>query len=65
MTPFASSTMNVSDILTIVATTTNSIYGYLNGLLPTLLIFGVVIGALFMAVRWIMSAFRGHGTKPR
>jgi len=57
--------MQVSDVLTIVSTTTNAIYGYLNGLLPTLLVFGVIIGALFFAIRWIMSAFRGHGTKPR
>jgi len=63
MIPFASSSMAVADILVILATTTNRIYGYLNGLLPTLLVFGVVIGALFMAIRWILSAFRGHGTR--
>jgi len=65
MTPFASSSMSVTDITTLVGTTTGSIYRYLNGLLPTLLIFGVIIGALFFAIRWIMSAFRGHGTSAR
>lgn len=56
--------MTVADIQSIVSTTTETLYSYLNGVLPQLLIFGVVIGALFFAVRWVLSAIRGHGTRP-
>lgn len=53
--------MSVFDIQQIVATTTSNTFAYLNGVLPQLLVFGVVIGMLFMAIRWLWSAIRGHG----
>lgn len=56
--------MTVSDILAIVATTTSNLFAYLNGVLPTLMVFAVVIGILFLAVHWVKSIIRGHGTRP-
>lgn len=53
--------MTVNDILAIVATTTSNLFAYLNGVLPTLMVFGVIIGILFFAIRWLWSAIRGHG----
>lgn len=65
---FGSSTLNVnmsvSDILAIISTTTQNTYAYLNGILPTLMVFGVVIGMLFFGIRWLWALIRGHGHRP-
>lgn len=53
--------MSVQNILDIIATTTSNLFSYLNGVLPTLMVFGVVIGVLFMGIRWLWSAISGHG----
>jgi uncharacterized membrane protein len=53
--------MTTDQINAIVATTTSNTFSYLNAVLPPLLVFGVVIGVLFMAIRWLWSAIRGHG----
>lgn len=57
-------TLSINDINALVATTTSNTFTYLNGVLPTLLVFGVIIGILFMSLRWLWSAIRGHGHRP-
>jgi len=53
--------MSTSVINDLVATTTAATYTYLEAVLPSLLVFGVIIGILFMAIRWVWSLTRGHG----
>lgn len=56
--------MSIADINALVATTTTNTYSYLNGILPQLLVFAVVIGMVFFAIRWVWSLIRGHGHRP-
>lgn len=55
--------MSVTQINDLVATSTANTYSYLNGVLPALLVFAVVIGVLFMAIRWVKSIVTGHGNR--
>lgn len=56
--------IDTATITALIATTTTNTFSYLRDVLPTVLVFGVIIGVLFMAIRWVWSAIRGHGTRP-
>jgi len=55
--------MTTQQINDIVATTTANTFSYLNAVLPTLLVFAVVFGVLWLAVRWVKSIAGGHGQR--
>ncbi len=50
-----------TDINDLVATTTTNYFAFIQDVLPTLLVFAVIVGVLFFAIRWVWSAIRGHG----
>lgn len=55
--------MTTAQIQAIVATTTQNTYAYLDAILPYLLVFAVIVGVLFMAIRWVKSTIGGHGQR--
>ncbi len=57
-TVIASTSKSIPEI---VASSTLSYYEYIADILPTLLVFAVIVGVLFFAIRWVWSAIRGHG----
>lgn len=52
--------IQVSDINTLVSTTTSYASTIFVGILPTLMFWVLSVAALFFAGRWVLSVFRRH-----